>query len=69
MEYKNRFGKVHYKSVPRDTYYKSVPWLNLSGVWLEKVGFDIGDNYQIEVKNNSLVITIVQKAPKPEPFK
>ncbi|WP_299176541.1 SymE family type I addiction module toxin [uncultured Chryseobacterium sp.] len=69
MEYKNRFGKVHYKFVPREAHYKAVPWLNLSGVWLEKLGFEIGDNIKIEIKKSSLVISVVQKAPKPDHYR
>ncbi|MBV7532858.1 SymE family type I addiction module toxin [Chitinophaga sp. sic0106] len=68
MEHKSRIAKIHYKSVPRDTYYRKVPWLNLSGVWLEKLGFDVGDNIKIEIQQNSLVITVAEKAPKPEPY-
>ncbi|MDQ0108948.1 toxic protein SymE [Chitinophaga terrae (ex Kim and Jung 2007)] len=69
MKRKNRTAKIHYKSVPRDTYYKKVPWLNLSGVWLEKIGFDVGDNITIVVQNKSLVISVSQKAPKADPYR
>lgn len=36
---------------------KEVPWLNVSGVWLEAAGFKIGDLVQITIENNTLIIT------------
>ncbi len=36
---------------------KEVPWLNVSGLWLESAGFRIGDQLQIDVENNKLIIT------------
>ena len=38
------------------TGLKNVPWLNVSGVWLEKAGFNIGDKVEIKVKQKELVI-------------
>lgn len=32
-------------------------WLNVSGLWLEQAGFKIGDQLQICVENNKLIIT------------
>lgn len=45
-------GKAH----PRDRGYKYLPWLNLSGVWLEQAGFAIGDQLEITVCNGHLEI-------------
>lgn len=36
---------------------KTVPWLNINGLWLEDAGFKIGDQIQIDVSNNQLTIT------------
>ena len=35
---------------------KTVPWLNVNGQWLEQAGFKIGDQIQIDVRRNRLVI-------------
>lgn len=35
---------------------KDVPWLNVSGVWLERAGFGIGDRLTITVREKELVI-------------
>jgi toxic protein SymE len=34
-----------------------VPWLKLSGKWLEQAGFDPGQRVRIEVQHGRLVIT------------
>lgn len=39
---------------------KEVPWLNVSGIWLEEAGFKIGDLVQITIENNMLIITSQQ---------
>jgi toxic protein SymE len=36
--------------------YRQVPWLNVSGVWLERAGFKAGDAIEITVAENQLVI-------------
>jgi len=38
------------------TGLKQVPWLNVSGVWLEQAGFGIGDQIEITVRQNELII-------------
>ncbi|MEI3800377.1 MULTISPECIES: SymE family type I addiction module toxin [unclassified Chitinophaga] len=60
----HRKAKLHYKSVPRLCEYKRVPWINLSGFWLEKAGFEIGDNIAISVTKETLIIKIENKAPR-----
>lgn len=65
MRCKNRTAKIHAKGVPRTCEWKTVPWLNLSGVWLEKAGFEVGDNITISVSRNAITIKVAQKAPKP----
>ena len=36
---------------------KQVPWLTVSGVWLEAAGFKAGDQVEIVVKDHELLIT------------
>ena len=64
MQSKSKTAKIHEKGVERTYGWKSVPWLNLSGIWLEKAGFDIGDSITIAVTPNKIVITVAEKAPK-----
>jgi toxic protein SymE len=33
-----------------------IPWLNVSGVWLEQAGFKAGDQVEITVTSNQLII-------------
>lgn len=35
---------------------KEIPWLNVSGVWLEQAGFKAGDHIEITIENNMLTI-------------
>jgi hypothetical protein len=35
---------------------KQVPKINISGEWLQKAGFEIGENVNIEVSRNKLII-------------
>ena len=35
---------------------RTVPSLKLSGIWLEKSGFKIGETVQITIKNKELII-------------
>jgi Toxin SymE, type I toxin-antitoxin system len=68
MQSKSKTAKIHEKGVERTYGWKSVPWLNLSGIWLEKAGFDIGDSIAIAVTRNKIVITVAEKAPKPASY-
>ena len=36
--------------------YKTVPWLTLSGVWLERNGFNAGDSIEVSISSRQLVI-------------
>jgi toxic protein SymE len=48
-----------YREVNRDwngSQYKEIPWLNVSGVWLEKAGFKAGSRIEITVEDNLLII-------------
>jgi toxic protein SymE len=48
--------KLHSKYRALQNNSKQIPWLNVSGVWLEKAGFKVGDQVEITVKNNLLII-------------
>lgn len=54
-----RQGKLHgkYRALQKDWRGgRNVPWLNVSGVWLEKAGFKVGHQIEITVTENQLVI-------------
>jgi toxic protein SymE len=36
---------------------KEVPWLTISGVWLEQAGFKAGQQVEIKIERNQLIIT------------
>ncbi len=40
----------------RHIRYQEVPWLNVSGFWLERAGFKIGDQVEIMIEENKLII-------------
>jgi toxic protein SymE len=40
--------------------YDPVPWIRLSGRWLNEAGFDISDKVRVEVQKDKLVITPAQ---------
>lgn len=55
---KVRYIKLSGKAHPRDNHqYKNLPWLNMSGVWLQEAGFNIGDRLQVNVSQGQLTIT------------
>jgi toxic protein SymE len=35
---------------------REVPWLTVSGVWLQQAGFNVGDAVEITVEQNTLII-------------
>ena len=37
--------------------WRQIPWINLRGYWLEKVGFEIGTPYNITAINKQLIFT------------
>lgn len=65
MEHKSRTHKITYKAFSQLVGCRFSPWISLSGVWLEKAGFEIGDTIQITVQDNALSISIIEKAPEP----
>jgi toxic protein SymE len=59
MEKKTKKVKLHAKWRELQTSWpggKNVPWLNVSGVWLEQAGFHVGDHVQITIEQNQLII-------------
>jgi hypothetical protein len=51
-------SKMHSKYEPR-VIGSHVPWLSLSGLWLEKAGFSIGQKIEITVTEKELRIKAV----------
>ncbi|MET6997858.1 SymE family type I addiction module toxin [Chitinophaga defluvii] len=67
-----RNAKLHSKAARRQERTVDVPWLNLSGHWLVKAGFNIGDDICIMVQHNYLRITKpgqVSKSDHPVKYK
>lgn len=50
--------------------YKKAPWLSISGLWLEKLGFHAGDKVEITMREKLLIIQpIEQVAEDQEDYK
>lgn len=45
---------------------KDVPWLNLSGVWLEEAGFNIGDTVRVVRRSGLLLIERIEFSEEKE---
>lgn len=45
---------------------KTVPWLTVSGVWLEELGFNIGDTVRITTREKLLIIEPLEEEAKAE---
>lgn len=55
--------KLHEKHSPRAYgQCRVVPWLTLSGVWLEKAGFRIGDVMAVTVSKDEIIVKRVGKS-------
>ena len=53
--------KLHskYREVSRSWQgndWRAIPWLNVSGLWLEQAGFKAGDAVEITVAQHTLII-------------
>jgi len=62
MEKTIKRAKLHgkYRSPSyRSSVSRNLPWLNLSGIWLEEAGFCIGQRIEIRVENRQLIIKAV----------
>ena len=51
--------KLHGKYRRRTKRANHVPWLNVSGLWLERAGFDVGQSVEIVIENRKLIIKAV----------
>jgi toxic protein SymE len=58
-----RLAKVHGRSQEvQNLYpdgrsgYRAVPWLRMGGLWMEKLGFKVGDPIEVRVQRGKLVI-------------
>ncbi|MBS9463277.1 SymE family type I addiction module toxin [Flagellimonas sp. 389] len=58
----NRSLKIH--SYQRDN--KQVPELRLIGVWMEQLGFNIGERVQITTRDRLLIIELLEEEAKEE---
>lgn len=61
--------KLHARTRPcqsRVNGNKDVPWLNVSGVWLEELGFNIGDTVRITTREKLLIIEPLEGEAKAE---
>lgn len=45
-----------YRDLHTKRELQQVPWLNVSGLWLERAGFKTGDQVEITIDNNQLII-------------
>lgn len=59
LQGKFRVGK---SPVMGKRWEKEVPWLNVSGVWLEELGFKVGETVNITTSNRLLIIEPLERA-------
>lgn len=52
----NRQIKLQPKHRDQSGNHTIVPWLNISGVWLEELGFKVGDMVKITTRDRLLII-------------
>lgn len=58
--------KLHGRSRPCQgsvTGNKEVPWLNVSGAWLQTLGFNIGDTVRIITREKLLIVEPLENQP------
>lgn len=53
--------KIHDKYRQREYDRIIVPYIKLEGIWLEKLGFEIGGEVLVKQQKNKLTITIDKK--------
>lgn len=61
MEKQTRKIKLQPKSREQSNGQKVVPWLNVSGCWLEELGFKPGDLVEITTRERLLIIQPVSQ--------
>lgn len=42
---------------------KCVPFIRLSGKWLEELGFNVGSNFMLVKENNKLTLSLINSEP------
>jgi len=52
-----RLQGKYYTPTYRSRVGRNLPWLNISGLWLERAGFSIGQTVEIAIENRKLTIT------------
>lgn len=62
VQQKIRQVKLQPKHRPVNGKNKNVPWLNVSGVWLEELGFKVGDVVRISTREKLLIIEPAEPA-------
>lgn len=53
---KSKRVKLHGRYRELSCGQKIVPWLNVSGIWLEELGFKVGDMVSITTREKLLII-------------
>lgn len=50
--------------------YRTVPWLSVSGIWLEELGFKAGDTVRILTGEKQLIIELIEdQDPEKQTYK
>ena len=62
----NRQIKLQPKHRDQSGNHTIVPWLNISGVWLEELGFKVGDMVKITTRDRLLIIEPIEGEVKEE---
>jgi hypothetical protein len=66
---KTKQMKLQPKQRESSSGHKTVPWLSLSGVWLEELGFKVGDTVNIIIREKLLIIEPVEISQDQEAYK
>ena len=48
--------KIKTNRILKISYLNDKPYIRLSGKWLEKSGFNVGDKIKVKVKHKALII-------------
>ena len=49
----------YYIPTYRSSIGRNLPWLNLSGLWLERAGFGVGQKVEISIEDKQLTIKTI----------
>lgn len=56
VKIQGKFRASRSRGIMANSLNKTVPWLNVNGVWLEKLGFRVGDRVNITSSAGKLII-------------